>query len=168
SAQALQCGTPGHGSGSRRRHTPGSTRSPRPSSRFFLASDTRRRLDSTTSQRPRGEDVPEPKASDASTKVKEAAASVQKAAAPRKRITGDKAEAVARRYFAAIDARDLDAAVALWAPGGRENVRGRIDTEAPEGVRAFIGELIDGMPDLTMEVLETTTEGDRCAVHWRL
>ena len=30
SAHALQCGTPGHGSGSRRRHTPGSTRSPRP------------------------------------------------------------------------------------------------------------------------------------------
>ena len=32
SAQALQCGTPGHGSGSRRRHTPGTTRSPRPTS----------------------------------------------------------------------------------------------------------------------------------------
>ena len=32
-AQALQCGTPGHGSGSRSRHSPGSTRSPRPSSR---------------------------------------------------------------------------------------------------------------------------------------
>ena len=112
--------------------------------------------------------MPEPKASDASTKVKEAAASVQKAAAPRKRITGNKAEAIARRYFAAIDARDLETAVALWAPGGREHVRGRIDTEAPEGVRAFIGELIGGVPDLTMEVLETTTEGERCAVHWRL
>ena len=34
SAQALQCGTPGQGSGSRRRQTPGSTRSPRPTSRF--------------------------------------------------------------------------------------------------------------------------------------
>ena len=30
-AQALQCGTPGHGSGSRSRQRPGSTRSPRPS-----------------------------------------------------------------------------------------------------------------------------------------
>ena len=34
SAHALQCGTPGHGSGSRRRQTPGSTRSPRPTSRL--------------------------------------------------------------------------------------------------------------------------------------
>src|SRR3954447_24365913 len=34
-AQALPWGTPGHGSGTRRRQTPGSTRSPRPSS--FLA-----------------------------------------------------------------------------------------------------------------------------------
>ena len=34
SAQALQCGTPGHGSGSRRRHTPGMTFSPRPTSRL--------------------------------------------------------------------------------------------------------------------------------------
>src|SRR3954454_15239004 len=33
SAQALQCGTPGRSSGSRSRHTPGRTRSPRPTSR---------------------------------------------------------------------------------------------------------------------------------------
>ena len=38
SAQALQCGTPGHGSGRRRRQTPGSTRSPRPSSRLRVGS----------------------------------------------------------------------------------------------------------------------------------
>src|SRR5947209_6189401 len=36
-AQALQCGTPGKGSGSRSRHRPGTTRSPRPSSRFAAA-----------------------------------------------------------------------------------------------------------------------------------
>src|SRR3954466_11492505 len=33
-AHALPCGTPGHGSGSRSRQTPGSTRSPRPTSRL--------------------------------------------------------------------------------------------------------------------------------------
>src|SRR3954454_18686182 len=33
-AHALQCGTPGNGSGSRSRQTPGSTRSPRPTSRL--------------------------------------------------------------------------------------------------------------------------------------
>jgi glyoxylase-like metal-dependent hydrolase (beta-lactamase superfamily II)/predicted ester cyclase len=106
--------------------------------------------------------------SEASTKVQEAAASVQQAAAPRRRISGSKAEGVARRYFQAIDARDLEAALALWADGGREHVRGQVDVLAPEGVRAFVGELIAAMPDLKMEVLGTTSEGERCAVQWRL
>ncbi|HEY4811415.1 MAG TPA: ester cyclase [Solirubrobacteraceae bacterium] len=107
-------------------------------------------------------------ASEASTKVQEVAANMQQAAATRKRITGGKAEALARRYFAAIDDRNLEEAVALWANGGRENVRGQIDTQAPDGVRAFIGELIAAVPDLDMQVLSTTAEADRCGVHWRL
>lgn len=103
----------------------------------------------------------------ASAKVQEVAASVQQAASRRRRISGGKAESIARRYFQAIDARDLEAAVALWAPGGREFVRGQVDTVAPEGVRAFIGELISAVPDLRMEVLSTTAEAERCGVHWR-
>jgi glyoxylase-like metal-dependent hydrolase (beta-lactamase superfamily II)/ketosteroid isomerase-like protein len=75
---------------------------------------------------------------------------------------------VARRYFAAIDARDLDTAVSLWAEGGRESVRGQVDTQAPEGVREFIGGLIEALPDLRMEVVSTTTDGERCGVQWRL
>ncbi len=107
-------------------------------------------------------------ASEASTKVQEVAANMQQAAATRKRITGGKAESLARRYFAAIDARNLEEAVSLWADGGRENVRGQVDTHAPEGVRAFIGELIAAIPDLDMQVVSTTAEADRCGVHWRL
>lgn len=75
---------------------------------------------------------------------------------------------VAKRYFALIDAHDLDGAVSMWAHGGRERVLGLVDTEAPEGVRGFIGELLSAVPDLRMEVLATTAEGDRCAVQWRL
>jgi glyoxylase-like metal-dependent hydrolase (beta-lactamase superfamily II)/predicted ester cyclase len=107
-------------------------------------------------------------ASEASTKVQEAAASVQQVARKRKRISGSKAESVARRYFEAIDARDLETVVSMWADGGREYVRGQVDTSAPEGVRAFIGGLIEALPDLHMEVLSTTTEADRCGVQWRL
>ncbi|HWX52236.1 MAG TPA: MBL fold metallo-hydrolase [Solirubrobacteraceae bacterium] len=106
--------------------------------------------------------------SEASTKVQEAAASVQQVARKRKRISGSKAEAVARRYFEAIDAHDLETAVSLWASGGREYVRGQIDALAPEGVRSFIGGLLEAVPDLNMEVVATTTEGDRCGVQWRL
>src|ERR1700736_5718477 len=103
----------------------------------------------------------------AAAKVQEAAANVQQVAKRRRRITGDQAESVARRYFDAIDARDLDAAVAMWAEGGRENVRRQVDVTAPEGVRAFIGELLDAFPDLRFEVVSTTTQDDRCAAQWR-
>jgi hydroxyacylglutathione hydrolase len=113
--------------------------------------------------------------SEATTKVQEVAANMQQAAIRRKRISGKKAaakkgvtaEEVTRRYFEAIDARDLDTAVSLWAEGGRENVRGRVDVLAPEGVREFIGELIAAVPDLNMQIISTTSEDDRCGVHWR-
>ncbi len=104
--------------------------------------------------------------SEATTKVQEVAATMQQAR--RKRISGSKAESVARRYFAAISERDLDAAVGMWQQGGRENVRGRVDVLAPEGVRDFIGELLDAIPDLDMQVVSTTTEGERCGVQWRM
>ncbi|HEV2975402.1 MAG TPA: MBL fold metallo-hydrolase [Solirubrobacteraceae bacterium] len=107
-------------------------------------------------------------ASKAATKVEEAAANVRQARSPRRRITKSSAESVALRYFQAIGARDLDAAVGLWADGGRDNVRGQIDVLAPEGVRAFLGELLDAVPDLDFDVLSTTTQDERCAVQWRL
>ncbi len=120
-------------------------------------------------------------ASKAAAKVQEAAANIHRPAAPRgggsegaKPANGrngasvSDTEAVARRYFGAIGERDLDAAVALWADGGREHVRGQVDVKAPEGVRDFIGGLFEAMPDMKMEVAKTTTEGDHCAVHWTL
>ncbi len=107
-------------------------------------------------------------ASAASTKVQEVAAGMQQLAGRRRRIAPGKVEAVARRYFDAINARDLDGAVAAWAPGGREHVRGQIDALAPEGVREFIGGLLGAIPDLRFELLSTTTQGERCAVQWRL
>jgi glyoxylase-like metal-dependent hydrolase (beta-lactamase superfamily II)/predicted ester cyclase len=107
-------------------------------------------------------------ATEVSARVQEVAANMQQAAATRKRISGSKAEAVARGYFAAIDARELEEAVSMWAPGGRENVRGQVDVLAPQGVREFIGQLIGALPDLKMEVVSTTTEGERCGVQWRL
>jgi hydroxyacylglutathione hydrolase len=107
-------------------------------------------------------------ASKAASKVQEAAANVHQARSGRKRITKSSAESVALRYFAAIGARDLDGAVALWAEGGRDNIRGQMDVIAPEGVRAFLGEILDATPDLNFEVLSTTTQDERCAVQYRI
>lgn len=108
--------------------------------------------------------------SQAATKVQEAAANVQQVATLRRRITGKRgnlAESVARRYFEAIGAHELDAAVAMWADGGRENVRGQVDVVAPEGLRTYITSLVDAIPDLNVEIVSTTTQDDRCAVQWR-
>jgi glyoxylase-like metal-dependent hydrolase (beta-lactamase superfamily II)/predicted ester cyclase len=107
-------------------------------------------------------------ASETSARVQEVAASVQQASTRRRRISGSKAETVARRYFEAIAARDVDVAVGMWAEGGRENVRGQVDTLAPEGVREFIGGFIAAMPDLKVEILSSTTEDERCGIHWRM
>lgn len=40
------------------------------------------------------------------------------------------AAAVAQAYFAAVAARDVEGMLACWAPGGRENIRGQLDTTA--------------------------------------
>jgi hydroxyacylglutathione hydrolase len=105
---------------------------------------------------------------EAATKVEQAAANVRQARSPRKRIAKTSPEAVTRRYFEAIGARDLDTAVGLWAEGGRDNVRGQVDVLAPEGVRAFLGELLQAVPDLEFEIVSTTAEDTRCAAQWRL
>ena len=107
-------------------------------------------------------------ASKAASKVQEAAANVRQARSGRKRITKSSAESVARRYFEAIGARELDAAVALWADGGRDNIRGQMDVIAPEGVRAFLGEILAATPDLNFEIISMTTQDERCAVQYRI
>jgi glyoxylase-like metal-dependent hydrolase (beta-lactamase superfamily II)/ketosteroid isomerase-like protein len=106
--------------------------------------------------------------SKAASKVEEAAANVRQARSGRRRITKSSPESVARRYFELIGARDLDGAVALWAPGGRDNVRGQMDVLAPEGVRAFLGEVLEASPDVELEIVSTTTQEDRCAVQWKM
>ncbi len=77
-------------------------------------------------------------------------------------------EEVARRYFAAVAARDVDEMVACWRAGGVDRLHGQADLVAPDGVRAWFEELFAALPDCAFEVLETTAQEDRCAVRWRL
>jgi glyoxylase-like metal-dependent hydrolase (beta-lactamase superfamily II)/predicted ester cyclase len=77
-------------------------------------------------------------------------------------------ETVARRYFAAVAARDVDTMVACWKAGTIDRLHGQADMVAPDGIRAWFTELFAAVPDARMEVLSTTTEDDRCAVRWRL
>jgi glyoxylase-like metal-dependent hydrolase (beta-lactamase superfamily II)/predicted ester cyclase len=106
-------------------------------------------------------------ASEAATKVQEVAATMHEASTRRGRISGSKAEAVARRYFETIGAHDAEAASALWAPDGRDHLRGQAVLEGPDAVREFIAGLLEALPDLRVEIVSTTTEGERCALQWR-
>ena len=42
---------------------------------------------------------------------------------------------VARRYFAALDAHDVDSAAACWQPGAIDRLVGEQELVAPDGVR---------------------------------
>lgn len=75
---------------------------------------------------------------------------------------------VARRYLAALNAHDVEAAVGFWAEGGRETIHGQIDTVAPDGVRAYFSGLFAAVPDLTLTELSCTAESDRCTIRSRM
>jgi steroid delta-isomerase-like uncharacterized protein len=81
--------------------------------------------------------------------------------------TSTQASDLARRYFAAIGRRDLDAALACWAPGAIDYLAPVGELRAPDGMRSYFEELFAAMPDFHYEVVDLVAEGDRVAVHWR-
>lgn len=74
---------------------------------------------------------------------------------------------VAKRYFGAIGAHDLDAATALWVPGAIDRFVGGEELIAPDGIRRYFSELYGAMPDFTLEILDLTTYRNRSAVRWK-
>jgi hydroxyacylglutathione hydrolase len=82
------------------------------------------------------------------------------------RLVASTAE-IARAYFSAQNAHDLDAALALWKPGAIDRLVGDQELVAPDGIREFFGGLFDALPDFAVEVIELTTGRGRAAVRWR-
>jgi glyoxylase-like metal-dependent hydrolase (beta-lactamase superfamily II)/predicted ester cyclase len=74
---------------------------------------------------------------------------------------------VARRYFDALGAHDLDAALACWRPGGVDRLVGQAELLAPDGIRKYFSELFEAFPDFKLEVIDEVAAGDRTAVRWR-
>jgi glyoxylase-like metal-dependent hydrolase (beta-lactamase superfamily II)/predicted ester cyclase len=75
---------------------------------------------------------------------------------------------IAKRYFAALSAHDLDAAVACWAPGAVDRFVGGEEMIAPEGIRAYFTALFAAFPDFRFEILDVTGSRGRAAVRWRV
>ncbi len=74
---------------------------------------------------------------------------------------------IAKRYFDALSSRDVDAAVSCWKPGGTEKLIGQAEMVAPDGVRDYFEQLFDAFPDFSFELIDTTTQRERCTVRWR-
>ncbi|HWD85485.1 MAG TPA: ester cyclase [Solirubrobacteraceae bacterium] len=74
---------------------------------------------------------------------------------------------VAKRYFAALNAHDLEAAAAVWQAGGVDRFVGQQELIAPDGIRRYFSQLFEAFPDFSFEILETVAASGRCAVRWR-
>jgi glyoxylase-like metal-dependent hydrolase (beta-lactamase superfamily II)/predicted ester cyclase len=80
---------------------------------------------------------------------------------------GEIATTLATSYFDALARQDLDAATAVWKPGGVDRLVGDQQLTAPDGIRRYFGDLFAAFPDFALEVLDITASGDRAAVRWR-
>jgi len=76
------------------------------------------------------------------------------------------AKQVATAYFDAIAARDLDAMMNCWQPGGYGHIYGMADLRAPDGYREYFGNMFRAFPDFTMSVLDMVAYGEKAAVRW--
>jgi steroid delta-isomerase-like uncharacterized protein len=74
---------------------------------------------------------------------------------------------IAKRYFTALSAHDLDAAVECWAPGAVDRLVAAQELIAPDGIREYFGQLFEAFPDFTLDIIELTTSRNRTAVRWR-
>jgi glyoxylase-like metal-dependent hydrolase (beta-lactamase superfamily II)/predicted ester cyclase len=74
---------------------------------------------------------------------------------------------VAKRYFQALSAHNLDDAVECWEPDGIDRLVGQEELIAPDGIRQYFGALFKAFPDFSLEVLESTAARGRVAIRWR-
>jgi steroid delta-isomerase-like uncharacterized protein len=73
---------------------------------------------------------------------------------------------VARTYFEAVAAQDLDAMVAPWEPGAPDVIHGVVEMRVPDDLRAWFGNLFAAFPDFHFEIIEVIATGEKAAVRW--
>jgi steroid delta-isomerase-like uncharacterized protein len=76
-------------------------------------------------------------------------------------------EQVARSYFEALSAKNLDAACGHWRPDGIEDVTPLRVYRGIDEIRGFLSALMAAMPDLEMTVSRVTADERRAVVEWR-
>ena len=81
-------------------------------------------------------------------------------------VGGTTAE-VARSYFEAVAAQDLDAMEGSYEPGSVGKIHGLVELRVGDNYRQWFGNLFRAFPDWKFEILDIVAEGEKAAVHWR-
>jgi predicted ester cyclase len=74
---------------------------------------------------------------------------------------------IATEYFGAVGARDVDAMITFWKPGGRGYIHGVVELRAPDTYHRWFSDLFRAFPDFKFEILDVAAYGDKAAVRWR-
>jgi predicted ester cyclase len=75
---------------------------------------------------------------------------------------------VAKSYFEAVAARDIEAMLEHWDPDGGGYIHGMVDVRVPDTYRGWFADLFKAFPDFRFEVLDIVAEGEMAAVRWRV
>jgi predicted ester cyclase len=76
------------------------------------------------------------------------------------------AKTVARSYFEAVAARDVEAMIEHWEAGQVGYLHGLAELRVPEGYREWFGNLFQAFPDFDMEPIDIAGSGELAAVRW--
>lgn len=95
-------------------------------------------------------------------------APIKRPSKPRRPPRAKAVEGVARSYFDAIAAGDLDAIPSHWHHDGVEDLVPIGIFRGPDGVRKLFAEMFAAMPDLSITVERVTAGVEGAAVQWRL
>ena len=74
---------------------------------------------------------------------------------------------VVQQVFSGINAHDLDALRAVWAPDVVERSPDKT-CHGPEELAAYFGGLFAALPDLRMEIVNATEDGETVYARWRM
>jgi glyoxylase-like metal-dependent hydrolase (beta-lactamase superfamily II)/predicted ester cyclase len=76
-------------------------------------------------------------------------------------------EAVVSSYFAAVAARDLEAMIGHWTPGGVGRFIGDREIRVPDGYRQHFGQIFRAFPDFDLRITDLYVRGDQATARWR-
>src|ERR1700716_3540480 len=76
-------------------------------------------------------------------------------------------EAVVSSYFAAVAARDLEAMIGHWTPGGVGRFIGDREIRVPDGYRQHFGQIFRAFPDFDLRITDLYVHGDQATARWR-